>query len=550
VQLLPTGAHEALVATESTGLAASTAYLSTPQGGRTRISIEVLRPDPLSATAQPVVVGRGETSVEWQAPAIALTHTGPITVPVGQPATFTIAVRNNAAAATPAYTVRSDLPDGAEFVRSDPPAIRQGDTLIWTLGELVGGATRQMQVTVKSSRVGSLTSKASVVTAEGLHDEQTVTSDVVPPPAPKLEATLTAPTTAIFSQGVNGAAPVPIACQVVVRNPGNGPATNVVLSALFKDEILTHDSKKCPVDIPVGTLKPGEARTVSLMLTPRFGGETPISVTAKADGNLTAKSEARNLKVIETGVVVKLTGPASRFVGRPDEWTVEVRNTGQVALQQVVVRDLLPPELQFVEAPEARLNGNEVTWNVGDLPAGGVKVLKLVTKGIKPAKRVLNTAYVTAQTNVSQSLKPGETGGLPGGVLQTKADAYLDLQGAAAFKLKVADKVDPIHVGERDGYTIQVANQGSLDGEHVQVVCTIPPEMRVVGVWGPGAYRVTGSRLEFQPVEHLPPGSALSYAIDVEPIKPGDARLRVELTSTTLNKPVVKEESTIVRSNQ
>jgi hypothetical protein len=71
--------------------------------------------------------------------------------------------------------------------------------------------------------------------------------------------------------------------------------------------------------------------------------------------------------------------------------------------------------------------------------------------------------------------------------------------------------------------------------------------MRVVAVWGPGAYRIVGDRVEFQPVDRLPPGAALNYAIDVETIKAGDARFRAELSSATLKLPVVKEESTIVR---
>ncbi len=544
--LLPTGAHEALVVSDAAGVASSAVYLSSPQGGRTRLAVEILRPDARSATAPPVVVGRGETAIDWQAPAVALTHTGPITVQVNQDATFAIAVRNNAAAATPAYTVRAALPDGAQYIRSEPPALRDGNTLIWTLGELAGGATRQLSLVVRSPRLGALTSRASVITAEGLRDEQTVTADVVGVPAPKLEATLSVPATAVLAQGVNGVGPAPITCQATVRNSGTGPATNVMLSAVFRTDLLDHESKKNPVEIPVGTLRAGETRTVSLSLTPRAAGETPVGVTVTADGGLSAKAEPRNLKVLETGLVLRLTGPTSRLVGRPAEWSLELKNTGQVPLQQVTVRDLLPPELLFVEAPEGRFNSGEVVWDVGVLRPNDVRVLKLVTKGTRPSAKVVNSAYVSAQA-VTEALKPGDAAGLPLGVLQSKAEAALAIQGVAAFNLKVADKVDPVHLGDRAGYTIQVTNQGSLDGERVQVVCKIPPEMRVVAVWGPGGYRVTGDRLEFQPVEHLPAGAKLDYAIDVEPTKAGDARLRVELSSATLKQPVVKEESTIVR---
>jgi uncharacterized repeat protein (TIGR01451 family) len=546
VLLLPTGSTEALVISDATGMASAAAYQPSPQGGRTRLAVEILRPDPRSATAPPVVVGRGETAIDWQAPQIALTHTGPITVPVGKDATFTIAVRNNAPSATPAYTVRAALPDGAELVRSDPQAIRQGNMLIWTLGELPGGATRELHVVVRSGRIGALTSRATVLTAEGLRAEQSVTSEVVPPAAPKLEATLTAPPAALLTQGVNGVAPLPVTCQAVLKNTGTGPATNVNLLAVFRRDLLEHESKKDTVVIPVGTLRPGETRTVPLVLTPRQAGYTPIKVTVRADDGLTATAEVPNLKVVEAGLVVKLTGPESRYVGRPVEWNLEVKNTGQLPLQQVVVRDLLPPELQFVDAPEGKPNGADVVWDVGVLRPAEARTLKLTTKGARPATKVLNTAYASAQA-LTETLKPGESTGLPLGVLQAKAEASVAIRGIAALNLKLTDKVDPVHVGERTGYTIQVTNHGSLDAEHVQVVCKVPPEMRVVAVWGPGAYRLAGDRLELQPVDRVPPGTALSYAVDVEAIKPGDARFRAELTSATLKQPVVKEESTIAR---
>ena len=546
VLLLPTGSTEALVITDAAGVGASAAYQPSPLGGKTRLTVEVLRPDPRSATAPPVVVGRGETTIDWQAPAIALTATGPITVPVGKDAMFTIGVHNSAAAGTPAYTVRAAVPDGADLVSTDPQAVREGNMLIWTLGALAGGATRELHVVVHSRTVGALTSRASVLTAEGLSAEQSVTAEVVPPTAAKLEASLTAPPFALLTQGVNGVAPLPVTCQVIVKNTGTGPATNVTLSAVFRGDLLEHESKKEPAQIVVGVVRPGETRTVPLVLTPRGPGDTPIQVTVKADDGLTATAAAANLKVIEAGVVVKLTGPESRYVGKPVQWTLEVKNTGQVPLQQVVLRDLLPPELQLVDAPEGQRNGAEVVWDLGGLRPAETRTLKLTAKGLRPVAKVSNTAAVSAVA-MGEGLRPGESTGLPLGPLAAKADARLAIRGLAALNLKLADKVDPVHVGERTGYTVQVTNQGSLDAERVQVVCKVPPEMRVVAVWGPGAYRLIGDRLEFQLVDRVPPGTALNYGVDVEAIKPGDARFRAELSSATLKVPLVKEESTIAR---
>ena len=64
---------------------------------------------------------------------------------------------------------------------------------------------------------------------------------------------------------------------------------------------------------------------------------------------------------------------------------------------------------------------------------------------------------------------------------------------------------------------------------------------------GPLQPRITGQQIAFPPVDSLPPGQKLTYTVEVEAVKAGDARFRVELRSATLKEPVVDEESTTIR---
>src|SRR5207253_3832342 len=60
--------------------------------------------------------------------------------------------------------------------------------------------------------------------------------------------------------------------------------------------------------------------------------------------------------------------------------------------------------------------------------------------------------------------------------------AALEVRGASSFGLKVVDLRDPVGVGQAADYRIEVANQGSTDGNGVQVRATIPrSEERRVG---------------------------------------------------------------------
>jgi uncharacterized repeat protein (TIGR01451 family) len=119
--------------------------------------------------------------------------------------------------------------------------------------------------------------------------------------------------------------------------------------------------------------------------------------------------------------------------------------------------------------------------------------------------------------------------------------------GLPAYKMTVEDRDDPVPVGGRTAYRIQVTNTGSLPGDRVQVTATIPAQMRMLTAYGPTAYRVDGGRITFAPLTSLAPGQTLTYIVEVGALKAGEARFRAELTTGTMREPLVKEESTNVR---
>ena len=402
---------------------------------------------------------------------------------------------------------------------------------------------RDLHLVLKPTKVGfSLTSRANLFTSDGPVDEKAISAQVVEPPAAKLEVTASAPPVALL---MGNAADSPlVTCQVVVRNPGTAPATNVAAHVVFPKE-LEHTSRQDHVDFSVGTLQPGESRPLSVPLRPILEGNADIKVTATADGGLTAAAaggKGIGIRISKTGLDLKLTGPAMRDVGQPADWTLVVTNKESLPLQQVVVRDVLPQELEFVSATVGgNVVGREVVWNIGSLGANESRQLSLTTKATRLNPRVSHVATVSAQPAL------GTGNPVPLGTLQARAEAALAVDGMAAFKLQVADTADPLHVGEHTTYRITVTNQGSKDGEHLQVTAQVPPEVRVVTVWGPGGYRTNGDKLEFSPVDHLAAGGVLNYAVEVETQKAGDVRFHVELAATTLKEPIVKEESTNVR---
>ncbi|HKI34659.1 MAG TPA: hypothetical protein VKA46_22575 [Gemmataceae bacterium] len=519
---LPGRTQEYVATSDLSGNAPAALAQDGATSGVNRVGVEIIRaPLPTRPSDAGLELARGETTVTWQAPVITLDLTAPPAAVVGQELTYTVALSNTGTVESSAMTVRAAIPDGTEYVRSDPAAVVENNGLVWTLGELSGRQTYHISATVRPSRVGAVTNKVQVETAEGLRGEKSATTDVTAEARPALKVGVEGPAV--------GAVGAPVAYQIVVSNPGTGPATGVVLTSKF-DPGLEHESKVNPVESQVGTLAPGTSKTVPLTLTAREAGAQTNVVTAEGDGGL-SDSARQTVTVKRAEVSLHNTGPAWRYVGRPADWKVEVKNIGDVPLANVVVRDALSPELAYQGgSPGAAVEGNQVTWAVGTLEPGETRTLTLTTlcKALTP--RAMTVAGVTAD--------PG---------IDAKAAAPLEIRGLPAVRMKVADRDDPVEVGKETEYRVEVTNQGSLPAEDVQVVAVVPDEMRVLGAKGPATAKIEAQRVTFPAVGSLPPGQAVVYTIQVQALKAAPTvYFRAELTTNTLTKPLVEEESTSV----
>ncbi len=521
---LPSRTQEAVAVSDLSGNAGVTLAQVAPQAGVNHIGIEIVRPpDPCSPSGAGIIIGRGETAMEWQAPAVGLTISGPSSIAVTQEVPYTIAVVNTGKVETQALTVHSTVPEGLQYVRSEPPAAVEGSQLTWALGAMQGGQSTNIQAVFRALRVGTVTTCATVTTVEGLRAEHCTTTQIT---APQLKVVKVGPATGVIG--------MPITYQITVSNPGSGPATNVLLSDAF-DAGLEHESRANPVILQVGTLAPNESRTIPLVLVPRQTGRLVNRVTATADGNLRDQAE-HPVVVQQARLTLTQTAPAACFVDRPVTLDLRVTNPGDVALTNVVVRDQLPPELALTSATEGGQSpdGRLVVWNLGTLQPRQERLLQVTARCQTLARRAVATATATAD--------PG---------LQVQAEAAVEIRGVPAFRLEVVDTDDPVEVGGKTTYKIAVTNQGTLPGSQVQITAIVPKQMRLINANGPSKPEIAppgadGQRVNFPAVDSLAPKGVLNYSIEVEALQPGDIRFRVELRSATLVEPVIKEESTAV----
>ncbi len=519
---LPNQQRVTEVISDLQGNAGATIAQVQPAAGINRIGVEIIRPpDPCCPTGPGIIIGRGETVKEWVAPAISLTKTMPPTAAVGQPFNATLTLTNTGRIETDAVTVRETVPEGVVLVNSTPPANVEGQELVWTIGTLRPGQTTNIQTTFRGDRVGTITNRATARTVEGLTAEATATTTIA---APGLNVTKTGPAAATVG--------APIRYQITVTNPGNGPATNVMLTDSF-DAGLQHSSGANPVRLELGTLAPGETRPVTLDLVATQTGTLVNRVTATADGGLTAQAQ-HPVTVQQPRMDMTKTGPPFRFAGGQVEWTITVTNSGEVPLTNVVVRDQLPREVTFVSASTGgQVGGGQVVWNVGTVPAREQRTVTVTARADQIAPRAVNVAEASADPN-----------------LRIRREAEMEIRGAPALQFEVVDTRDDLVVGDQTTYEIVVTSTGSLPASEVEVRAAVPAQLEIVRIDvppGSGPAQPAGGQITFPKVATLLPGQKLSYRVVVKALEAGDHRFRAELRSTALSQPVVEFESTIVK---
>jgi uncharacterized repeat protein (TIGR01451 family) len=518
--LLPSRTQEAVVVSDLGGNASVGITELAPQLGVNRVSVEIIRPpDPTAPSGVGLVLAQGETSVEWLAPAVTLTHEAPPTAAVGQEIAFTTRVSNTGQTESKSMTVTNVMPDGLRYVRSVPPAVVEGKQLIWTLGLLPPNQSHTVQAFYQTLAPGTATSVAAVQTEEGLRDEKRATTEIT---RPQLKVTLDAPTT--------GVAGVPLTYQITVSNPGSGAVSNLKINATF-DQGLKHETGANTVNLNLGTLGPLESRIIqpALVLTPQQAGRFRTTVVATADGGLTDRVE-HTLTVQMAKMGLGLNGPKTKYADRSIEWNITVTNPSDVPLSDVVVRDRLPPELLFEGASQPGvLNNGEVVWTIGTLPAGAKRVVQVTTRTAKTPGKTVHTVTATAAPS-----------------LREEAQQPLEILGVAALKLEAVDIGDPAEVGKQVTYQIEVTNTGTLPANQVEIKATIPAEMQPLRGDGPTLAQIDKQVVTFGKVEALQPNQTVRYNIEVKAIKPGDVRFRVELRSLALQSPVIEEEATTI----
>ena len=153
---------------------------------------------------------------------------------------------------------------------------------------------------------------------------------------------------------------------------------------------------------------------------------------------------------------LKVVKPGEQFV-----YEIRVKNTSEVAGGPVTVTDKINDLLKIISAPEATINGQNLTWKIDNLNAGESKTFYVTVELSKDAKSGTNIPNTAVLTYKNEKEEASDDVGV--------VEAQVYIKKEASVK-----KVKP---GENFYYTITVGNLGSDTATNLTITDNIPEKL-------------------------------------------------------------------------
>ncbi|WP_322919226.1 hypothetical protein [Nocardioides renjunii] len=447
----------------------------------------------------------------------------------GADVTWTVTVANAGPSVARQVLLTDDVADAVTGLtataagRPGACTVAAGNAVTCDLGDLAASGTGSQAVVTLSGRLpadytGALDNTATVTSP---------TDDPVPGNnSDTAESTVLAQADVSITKAVAPNPPVPgqdVTWTVTVANAGPSVARDVVVADDVDDAITgltaTTGATPNPCTVAAGnvvTCELGAVAPGSVVVT--LTGGVPAGFTGSLGNTATVASPTdttpgNNSASVSTGTapsadvsVTKSLAPAAPVPGEEVAYTVVVTNNGPSVARGVVVRDDVADALTGLTAttgapsnPCTVVAGNEVTCELGDLPATGPGATVTITiRGDLPAGftgDLDNTAAVTALTPDGDPANNTDTAN---GTAAPTADVSVT---------KSLTPAAPVP-GEDVTWTVVVANNGPSVARDVVLTDDVP--VAVTGVTAssqvPDACTVSGNEVSCD-LGDLPPSS-------------------------------------------
>ncbi len=250
----------------------------------------------------------------------------------------------------------------------------------------------------------------------------------------------------------------------------------------------------------LGTLRPGEERSVEMQLMPMAEGEVGSVASVHFGANATVRTVATRPQL-----AVNTSGPQKVLIGEQATLTITVSNPGSGVATGVVLEERIPPGLQHPA-------GAELEYEVGDLKPGESRKLDLTLTANRPG-RTTNVLSVRGNGNL-------------------RADHKLDLEVLAPQLDVAVDGPKRRYLERQATYQFSVTNPGTASAKQVELVANLPAGLKFVSANNAGYYEESSRTVRWR-LEELPANVTGSVELVTMPVEAGQQAIRLRGTAQT-----------------
>ncbi|MFV8783972.1 isopeptide-forming domain-containing fimbrial protein [Microbulbifer sp. SA54] len=429
---------------------------------------------------------------------------GGISTTPGGSITYTLNYANLGGFPAEDTVITETLPDNTTFdaANSDPRWVDQGDgTLTLDLGTLEPGDSGSITFTVivddtLPAGVEEIFNETEIDYGGGNGPDQNISNNTDDDTTPVI-----AQPDYVIDKIENFDDPAhpgdTISWTIEVSNQGNQDGTGVVVTDTLPDTSLFSEftaSDGGAIDLQAGTvtwdigdLAAGESLTFTLTAVVSDSVPTEIptqtnTVVVDDDGTNgedptpenNRDDEDLDITYVDLAIDKDDGGLDSDNPAEPGdtiEYTLNFANNGTADATGVVITESLPDYVTFDPAdnPGWVLNGDTLTFEIGDLAAGESGSVTLVVTVIDPLPAGVDGTSNTASIEDDGSVGPDQN------LVDNTDDEVTPIDGRPDY---VAEKTenfeDPVNPGDPISWTIEVRNEGNQDGTGVFVTDTLP----------------------------------------------------------------------------
>ena len=442
-----------------------------------------------------LIVGNKTISVNVTVPEIIPDKTVGIENPnFGDNVTYTVTVTNDGIGDAKDVVVRDVLGEGLKFVSATGNYTfdEVTRTVTWIV-DLAKGESKVFSVIAIVSGYGNVTN--SLVVGNKTTGVNVTVPEIIPDKTVDNE---------IPNFGDN------VTYTVTVTNDGIGDANNVVITDVLDKGLkflnatgnFTYDEKTGTITWIVD-LDKGETKTFNVNVTVLGYGVLPNTV---AVGNKTA---VRNITVPEI-ITVKEVNSSDIHIGDEITYTITVSNSGKINATNVVIRDILPEGLKFINASNGGVYDpvtGIITW-ILNITANSTVDLT-VDVCVNKSGNITNTVNVGNKTS-NCTIESGD---------------IVDLEIHI-----VADKSE-IYVGDNIVYTVTVINNGPSDAINTIANILIPNALSIFSYDATkGTFDITSGNWS---IGNLTNGEKVVLTFVAKALNEGNSTVYVNVTSET-----------------